>query len=206
MRRVVLALVLILGVASVADAADVFRGCYKKVNGQLRVLVPPGKCLPSEREISFLGANALEGLNPLVYDANGQFLGVGQANEIFIPSIAKWATINLEDVSGDLVSGALYYEKADCTGQPYAEYAYLHRVFGNGQPGARKYYTAAPELEGYIMFAALADGSGNCSPFEFEYWTTPSKAVLVDLPFTVPVALPTKIVTPAATPGIAVRR
>lgn len=203
MKKVLLALALVLGTVAAASAAEVISGCYKKANGQFRIVVPPKKCLPSEKAVALLGAATVVATapavgtpNPLVYDANDQFLGVGQAGDLYIPSLRMWATINLTDVSGDLWSGQLYYQSADCSGQPHSEYAYLHRVFGNGQHEGRRHYTAAPELEGYIAIGSLADGAGNCQALDFDYSTVMSKAVPVDLPFTVPVALPTKLVNP----------
>lgn len=197
MKKVFLAMALILGTVTTASASEILYGCYKKTNGQFRVVVPPKECLSSEKAVSLHIASAAVGTaNPLIYDANNQFLGVGQAGDLYIPSLRKWTTINLSDVSGDLWSGQLYYQSADCSGQPYSEYDYLHRVFGNGQPEGRRYYTAAPELEGYIFIGSLADGAGNCQVLDFEYAPVMSKAVPVDLPFTVPVALPTKLVNP----------
>lgn len=196
MKRAMLAVVLVIGVASTAGAADVINGCYKKVNGQLRILVPPKKCLPSESPVSFLSATAAQYLNPLVYDANDQFLGLGQAGELYIPSLRKWAALNLGDTFGDIWSGQLYFESDDCTGQPYAEYEYLHRVFGIGQPGARRYFSAAPELAANLQIGSSADGLGSCQVIDFELQAVLSKAVPVVLPFAVPVAMPTKIVNP----------
>lgn len=196
MKKVALALALVLGVASAASAADVINGCYKKINGQFRILAPQKTCLKSETAVSFLSATAAGGLNPLVYDANDQFLGVGHAGEIYIPSLRAWATINLTDLSGDIWSGQLYYQSADCSGQPFAEYEYLHRVFSIGQSGSRMYYTAATEFEGFIPFGSYADGAGNCSILDNLNQPGMSKAVPVTLPFSVPVALPTKIVNP----------
>ena len=196
MKKVLLVLVLVLGIVPTANAADVIKGCYKKINGQFRVLLNGKTCLPSESAVSFLGGSLATNLNPMVYDADNQFLGIGQAGDIYIPSLRKWTTINLSDVSGDLWSGQLYYQSSDCTGQPYAEYEYLHRVFGNGQPEARSYYTAAPDLEGYVSIGSYADGSGNCQPAEFEFMMVWSKAVPVQLPFRVPVALPTVVIDP----------
>lgn len=199
MKRIIPVLVLVLGVASTAGASDVITGCYKKANGQFRILLPPKTCQPSEVAVSLLSATATPAAmnaSPLVYDANDQFLGVGQPNELYIPSLRLWTTLNLQDVSGDIWSGQLYYRSDDCTGQPYAEYEYLHRVFGIGQPDERQHYTPAPELEGYLQFDSYADGSGSCRTFDFLFMTMMSRAVPVALPFNVPVALPTKLVNP----------
>ena len=206
MKKVIAALVLVLGVGSAASAADVVNGCYKKANGQFRILVSSKGCLPSEKAISIplAAANPTPSANPLVYDANDQFLGVGQGSEIYIPSLRMWAPINLRDNPGDIWSGMLYYLSADCTGQPYAEYEYLHRIFGFGDTQARKYYTAAPELEGTLRIGSYSDCwansttdcTGDCVVQEGDVRLNVSKAVEVTLPFTLPIALPTKIVNP----------
>ena len=118
MKSVIQVLVLLLGMVSTASAADVINGCYLKVNGQFRIVTSPKRCLPSERAVSFVSAGAFANANPMIYDANDQFLGVGQAGDLYIPSLRKWATINLTDVSGDLwsahsgESGHLFRRKA----------------------------------------------------------------------------------------------
>lgn len=196
MKRIALACCLLLAASAAAQAADVINGCYLRNNGQFRILLAGDACGPSEVTVSFRSATDSGGLNPEIFDANGQFLGVGQAGDLYIPSLRKWATIRLTDASGDIWSGQLYYQSADCTGQPYADYEYLHRVFGVGQQDVRKHYTAAPELSDYIPIRSLDDGYGNCETLDFDYQTVLSKAVEVTLPFTTPVALPTKIVAP----------
>lgn len=197
MKKVALALCLVLAAASSAGAVDVINGCYMKVNGQFRILLPGDTCNASEVLLSFRSATDSSGLAPEVYDANGQFLGVGMLDELYIPSMRKWTKINLRDMSGDVWPGQLYYQSEDCSGQPYAEYEYLHQVFSIGQPEEKKYYTAAAETAGYLDFLSYADGSGNCQLFDFgAYHTVMPKAVPVTLPFTLPVALPTKIVGP----------
>lgn len=197
MKKLVTALCLVLLAAAAASAADVINGCYQKGNGQFRVLVGGDRCGPSEVTVSLRSATDTEGLNPEIRDANGQFLGVGQADTLYIPSLRKWARIDLVDATGDLSDGQLLYPERDCGGAPYAEYEYLHWVFGNGQPGARRYYTAAPEFEpGVIMRSYRADDRQDCENLDFDYTPSVSKAVEVTLPFTTPVAFPTKIVGP----------
>lgn len=196
MKKLVPALCLVLLAASAASAADVVNGCYKKNNGQFRVLVNGDACGPSEVVISLRSATDAAGLNPEMYDAKGQFLGVGQAGDLYIPSLRKWAVIDLTYASGDIWQGQLYYRDFDCAGVAYSDYEYLHWVFGNGQPGARRNYTAAPELEPGVIVHSLRDGQGNCENLDYDYAPALSKAVEVTLPFTTPVALPTTLVGP----------
>lgn len=210
MKRMIPVLMLVLGVASTptAGAADAIKGCYKKSNGQFRVLVGSKSCLPSEKAVSLSTDTTAGGVSghssPLVYDANDQFLGVGQGDEIYIPSLRLWAPVNLRDNPGDIWSGLLYYTSADCTGQAYVEYEYLHWIFGFGDTQARKYYTAAPELEGTLRIGSYTDCwansttdcTGDCVVQVGDERLNVSKAVEVTLPFTVPIALPTKIVNP----------
>lgn len=204
MKRIALACCLVLAVASVAQAVDVINGCYVKNNGQFRILLPGDTCLPSEKLVSFRSATDTAGLNPEVYDANGQFLGVGQIDELYIPSLRKWTLINLRDASGDVWEGILWYASADCSGEPYAEYDYLHRVFSNGQSGGRKYYTASATLaDPPLIVHSYREREGECTPLDFDLNAAFSRAVEIALPFTVPVALPTRIVAP--NPGMAGR-
>ena len=198
MKRAALVICLAFSIASVASAADVINGCYQKENGQFRVLIAKDACRPSEVLVSLRSATDAAGLNPEMYDANGQFLGVGQAGELYIPALRKWAVINLvdADVFGRIWGGQLYYRSGDCAGEAYSDYEYLHRVFSNGQPAEQRHYTAAPELEPGVVVHGLRDSAGNCETLDFDYAPTLSKAVEVTLPFTTPIALPTTLVSP----------
>jgi hypothetical protein len=198
MKKIVLALGIVACLATTATAADVINGCYLKANGQFRILLPGDSCLASEVTVSFRSATDTSGLTPEVYDANGQFLGVGMIDELYIPSLRKWTLINLRDASGDIWNAQLYFTSPDCSGQPHAEYENLHRIFRNGQGAARKYYTAAPEVvDPAIIINSYLEGEGNCFPIDtIGFAPAVSRAVEVTLPFTVPIALPTRIVAP----------
>ena len=78
MKKVLTALCLLLVAASTVDATEVINGCYKRINGQFRILLPGTSCLPSEVAVSFRSATDTTGLNPEMYDANGQYLGLAQ--------------------------------------------------------------------------------------------------------------------------------
>jgi len=190
MKRVVLAVAVLLCTASLARAAGPIEGCYQKKSGALRVLIPPDTCRKSEVKIQ-LGAPAAaaEGFVVRVYDAAGQYLGISQADSLYIPSLKKYATIDLTYFLGDLWHSYLYYESADCTGQPYG---YLQdQNWVTSSHG--KYYTVGEVASGPLVFQSYweelggaCQGMGVLYPYGFVM----GKAVEVTLPFTTPVALP----------------
>ena len=134
MKKVALALALVLAVVLTASASDVINGRIKRSTA-VSDLAPQQTCLKSETAVSFLSATAAGGVDPMIYDARDQFLGVGHATKLH-PLAAPWATINLTDLSGDIWSGQLYYQSADCSGQPFAEYEYLHWVSASASRAA----------------------------------------------------------------------
>jgi hypothetical protein len=207
MKRFVLSLVVVLCAASAASAADMVRGCYLKANGQLRVLIPPDTCRPSELPIQFATGEIQEQLNADVFDGKGQFLGTGPAENLYVPSLRVWVSIDLVSEIGELSTGDLYFESSDCTGQPLAEFKFFNRAFrcGGGGWTEVKYFSGGPEIQtwdGHIPLAKsyLQGQTGLCqdltSVYEFGYGGVFTKAVPVVLPFTTPVAMPLKLAPP----------
>lgn len=202
MKRIAQALILMFCMTSVSHAADVVKGCYEKNGGQLRVLIPPDTCRPSELPIKLATGEIAEQLNPNLYDANGQFLGTGPSTDLFVPSLQMWLAIDLWSMVGHLASGNLYFESTDCSGQPMADIENFNRVFRNGGGAAEvKHFTGGPELltrDGNIPLAnSMLEGqSGLCEALAAGYGAPFTRAVAVTLPFTTPVALPLKLTAP----------
>jgi len=208
MKRVALALCLVFCMGSVARAADMVKGCYQKNNGQLRVLIPPDACRASELPITFATGEIAEQLNPDVFDGKGQFLGTGPADNIYIPSLRMWVAIDLVSEVGELLAGDLYFESADCTGQPMAEFTFFNRAFRNGGGGWTEVrsFTGSSEILTWDEHIPLAKSSlegqtGLCRDltalYPSGYGGLFTKAVQVTLPFTTPVAMPLKLAGPS---------
>jgi hypothetical protein len=205
MRRVVLALCLVLGAVSVADAADVINGCYLKINGQFRVLIPPDRCTPAEVTVSLRSSTDTEGLNPDIYDAAGQYLGVSVGDMIYSPVLMKYFEIDTIEEYGDLWYAHLLFESADCTGQPYLEVEDIHWVL---KAGGRYWTGGALAPDGVMIRSMTGDPGEGCRALGYDY-DVPVKVLaeeIASLPFTTPVAFPTKLGAPKRGLAARVRR
>lgn len=195
MKRVLLAVVVLLCTVSLARAADPVEGCYQKNSGALRVLIPPDTCRSSEVSIQIGGATG-DGFVVRVYDAAGQYLGVSSADYVYIPSLKKYTAIDTSYVLGDIAHSYHYFESEDCSGQPYDYYGvrnWIVRVRG-------RYYTVGDAAPADLVFRSYWNGLEEvCSPMDTDEDGNPvpmasqfamAPAVEVTLPFATPVALP----------------
>jgi hypothetical protein len=190
-------LAVLLCAASGAPAADAVKGCYLKANGQLRVLIPPDTCRPSELPITLTTGAIADRSAPAVYDSGGQFLGVSLQDAIYVPSLKRYLSIY---DSGDVDVIGLWYATTDCTGPGY------YAPDWGGAPGSAtalwrqwistvggKYYTPGSAVPaGTVARSYYADQNGVCSPIDGEmaFNERSALAVEVKLPFKTPVALP----------------
>lgn len=204
MKRAALAVSLLFLTCSVSHAADVIRGCYHKKSGQLRVLIPPDSCRSNELPIKFATGDIVEQLAPNVYDADGQFLGTGTVDDLYIPSLRMWVAIDLMSEIGEPYAGDLWFESADCSGPAMAQFQFFNRVFRTGGGWAEaKYYTGGPQIltwdgQNPLAGSYIEGQTGLCNVLAgpFSYAGPYTTAVEVTLPFTTPVAMPLRLAAP----------
>lgn len=202
MRILVAAFASFLGFCTTVQAADVINGCYQKQNGQLRILTGSRqRCRPSEVPIALgkggetPGTGASVGDSPGMYDAAGQYLGIAQGESLYIPSLQKFALIELTYATGGIGPGVFSFESDDCTGEPYVRYDTYNWVF---QLQGR-HYTAGDRMPaGAALRSWLSSDNMQCipDPNDPNLGVAFAKAIEVRLPFTVPVALPLRLVNP----------
>jgi hypothetical protein len=200
MKKIFWAILMVLWGTSVSYAGDAINACYNKVNGNLRILISPKQCRMNENPISLNTGNTGGTESIKVFDADGQYLGILQDVDIYVPSLKKLVQLdiyqNLPQPSGDVVHAQLYFESNDCTGQPYTEVASSTSIFRN----SGKYYTGSKisPLSITVNSAIYYDWTVPefyCYAYDDTY--KPSGTFItaeeVTLPFTVPVALPLRL-------------
>jgi len=139
----------------------------------------------------------------MVYDDNGQYLGVllGVENDqgppfdpsllatqVFIPSLGMVATIYRD--SGQISPYYFWYDDPNCTGEAYtmnpSENA-IHRNEATGLHYVRRRYGAIMSSVDYGSFLGY---QGTCNPISAPQILDFYEVEEVQLPFTVPVAMP----------------
>jgi hypothetical protein len=189
-------------------------GCAKKKGGYLRIVTDPSQCKSNETAVTMnQGSTDTGGIK--VYDANGQYLGFlldfASSNydeesytSIFIPSLKKGIDIRRTDydTGDDLQLGNnlrgdyfnILFESDNCTGTGFidrdSERFSANHVFGRNQG---QYYTVKPldrftiNPRSRLWFQEEGYGCSNMYP---SYPTETYEAIKIDLPFTLPIALP----------------
>jgi hypothetical protein len=133
----------------------------------------------------------------VVYDADGQFLGVSDNYPmIFIPWLEKLTRVATD--SGDLnYTASLYFESTDCSGQPYASSYFTQLIYMNNE----KYYTGEKVAPINMEIGSLRNSKGRC----YERTNTDTLSVVpaeqVPPPFALPVALPLSMKVEKPRPG-----
>jgi hypothetical protein len=133
---------------------------------------------------------------PQVYDANEQFLGIMPGDldgflSVYIPSLSKFIFISPVDGSVDPFNPAvyLYFEDNKCLGNPYLDLSMRYLVFKLGSNYYQADDVAAQTKTINSMSSPMYDGSRQCQPrSSINISVLPSTQV--QLPFTMPVALP----------------
>lgn len=240
---VVLSVCMVVCAVSVCDAQQgVIHACYKKENGQLRVVGASQSCLASETALSWnaVGPQGPQGEQGLAgpqgeqgmpgpqgprgeqgpqgprgehgvagpagprgadgqpgtpgyiraYDADGQFLGYlvnDNPLKVFVPALERVAGLDFE---GDVETGNIFFESADCSGQPYKSATNAYSIFTVGG----RFYTgrSAPPANRQIQSQLLS--SGGCIRMGSSFFTLMVPLQEVQLPFAVPVSLPLRFV------------
>ncbi|MGE5237484.1 MAG: hypothetical protein ACM3ON_01640 [Chloroflexota bacterium] len=218
MRRAMQVLVLVslvLLVVSVCIAEQgVINACYKRDNGQVRVIDGAQGCLPSEVFISWnavgpqgpageqglpgpAGAAGAQGLTGeqgppgpagyiRTYDGEEQFLGhLMNDNPLKVFLPGLGKTVTF-GADGAVESGSIMYESQDCTGEPLKFVANGYSVFAH----SGKFYTGQGNemFNGLIQSQSLATGGCMRVNSAFSAQVVPLQEVR--LPFKVPVSLP----------------
>jgi len=202
MKRLAMSLVVLLCSFSTAHAGEIIKGCYQKNNGQLRILIGIATCRADERPITIATGGIVPSLDPMLYDAGGQFLGIPMGAAFYIPSLNKFAVLEAGNVDqgADLAPGELFYATADCTGTPYLIPEWYLALGGNSGALAHQfvqrvrgkhYVPGAPLAESVALFSVWRGPypEYGCAPFTDTAFAG-FPAVEVTLPFTTPVALP----------------
>jgi hypothetical protein len=202
MKRLAVSLVVLLCSFSVAHAGEIIKGCYHKNNGQLRILIGNATCRPDELPISIATGGIAPRLDPELYDAKGQYLGIPMGSSFYIPSLNKFAILDAGDGDhdADIYPGELFYASEDCTGTPYMIPEWYPALGGNSGALSHqfvefvrgKYYLPGEPLTESVALYSVWRGQYpeyGCGPFTDTAFAG-FPAVEVTLPFTTPVALP----------------
>jgi hypothetical protein len=207
MKILVLALALVMGVVSSSSADEVFNGCAHKRTGALRLLLSPGRCLPSEVPVSFRSGAATDNLNANVYDANGQYLGIDVLGQgVYVPSLRKYVWFETFFGTGEVQSDLLYYDTEDCTGTPYGLMLNMHDVF---MARGKFYVPAGTGPSGTTIKTFFNFETGTCDTLDpRSVWDRAAYTAVaeVTLPFKTPIALPTTLEAPPAGVEFRLRR
>ncbi|HDH05149.1 MAG TPA: hypothetical protein ENG75_01130 [Nitrospirae bacterium] len=127
----------------------------------------------------------------LVYDADGQYLGIlaeGEGNvTVYMPSIELFFIISTD--GGINRWSFLYYESDNCTGQPYLYYRTAPELYywNDG-----KYWQGEKVTPNRIYISSSLDVYGECKKYNYVKLSGPMVPAIEapPPPFTLPVALP----------------
>jgi hypothetical protein len=194
-------------------ALDTINGYYQKKEGQLRIVPKDTACRPSETPLSWniVGPQGPAGpagppgpqapqVNaqkiPLVYDANEQLLGILPSNSdgflsVFIPALSRFIFLSPDDgdVHSFYPSVYLYFEDNKCLGKPYLDTSMRYLVFKLGSNYYKADDVAAQPKTINSLSYPMWDGGRQCQT-RSSTDTPVLPFTQVELPFTMPVALP----------------